>query len=117
MGLNNVTKHIIYLFFFGIILHSCSIKKYIPEDELLYTGAKIEIEADSSVQNVDQLKEELETILRPEPNSKFLGMYPGLYYHYKSQKENPGFLNRWLYKQFGEKPVYQSDVKTFEIED
>ncbi|WP_431133869.1 BamA/TamA family outer membrane protein [Psychroserpens mesophilus] len=109
--------HIAYLFFFGIVLHSCSIKKFIPEGERLYTGAKIEIEADSSIQNVDQLKDELETILRPEPNSKFLGMYPGLYYYYKIQKEKPGFLNRWLFKQIGEKPVYQSDVETFEVED
>ena len=115
--MNNITKHIVYLFVFGIVLNSCSIKKYIPEDERLYTGAEIKIEADSSVQNVDQLKQELETVLRPEPNSKFLGMYPGLYYYYKNQKENPGFLNRWLFKQFGEKPVYQSDVKTFEVED
>lgn len=109
--------HSIYLFFFGIILHSCSIKKHIPEGERLYTGAKIEIKADSSVQNVEQLKTELETVLRPSPNSKFLGMHLGLYYYYKNQKEKPGFLNRWLFKQMGEKPVYQSDVKSFEIED
>ena len=109
--------HSIYLFFFGIILHSCSIKKHIPEGERLYTGAKIEIQADSSVQNVEQLKTELETVLRPSPNSKFLGMHLGLYYYYKNQKEKPGFINRWLFKQMGEKPVYQSDVKSFEIED
>ncbi|MGK0324073.1 MAG: hypothetical protein ACJAR4_002121, partial [Psychroserpens sp.] len=79
-------KHIIYLFFFGIILHSCSITKYIPEGERLYIGAKIEIKADSSVQNVDDLKTELETVLRPTPNSEFLGMRLGLYCYYKNQK-------------------------------
>ncbi|MFD2916460.1 translocation and assembly module lipoprotein TamL [Psychroserpens luteus] len=115
--MNKTIQHIIYLFFFGILLHSCSIRKYIPDGERLYTGAKIEIKADSSVKNVDDLKLELETILRPTPNSKFLGMRPGLYYYYKTQKENPGFINRWLYKQIGEKPVYQSNIKTFEIED
>jgi len=115
--LKKTITHSIYLFFFGIILHSCSIKKHIPEGERLYTGAKIEIKADSSVQNVEQLKTELETVLRPSPNSKFLGMHLGLYYYYKNQKEKPGFLNRWLFKQMGEKPVYQSDVKSFEIED
>lgn len=107
----------IYLLVITIILYSCSVKKYIPEEERLYTGAKIEIKADTSVQNVDGLKAELNTILRPEPNSKFLGMRPGLYFYYKNQKENPGFLNRWFYKQIGEEPVYQSDVETFEVED
>ncbi len=99
------------------MVYSCSITKYIPEDEKLYTGAKIEIEADSTVQDTKDLKTELETVLRPEPNSKFLGMYLGLYYYYKSQKENPGFINRWLNKKIGEKPIYQSDVEPFEVEE
>ncbi|MBU2927701.1 BamA/TamA family outer membrane protein [Winogradskyella psychrotolerans] len=99
-----------------MVLYSCSITKHIPEGERLYTGATIEIAADSIIKNEKELKTELETILRPEPNSKFLGMYVGLYYYYKNQKENPGFLNRWLYKQLGEKPVYQSSVEPFEVE-
>ncbi|WP_249033244.1 translocation and assembly module lipoprotein TamL [Winogradskyella sediminis] len=110
-------KHSIALLSFGILVYSCSITKYIPEDEKLYTGAKIEIEADSTVQDTKNLKTELETVLRPEPNSKFLGMYLGLYYYYKSQKENPGFINRWLNKKIGEKPIYQSDVEPFEVEE
>ena len=83
----------------------------------MYTGAKIEIESDSNVDNLAELKTELNSVLRPEPNSKFLGMHPGLFFHYKMQKEKPGFINRWLYKQIGEKPVYQSNVSTFEVED
>ncbi len=98
-------------------LYSCSIAKYIPENERLYTGAKLEIQSDSIVQNEDALKTELETVLSPEPNSKFLGMYLGLYYYYKNQQEKPGFINRWLNKRFNEEPVYQSDVKPYEIED
>ena len=66
------------------MLHSCSITKYIPEGKQLYTGAEIEIKADSSVENIDDLKTELETVLRPKPNSKFLGMRLGLYYYYKN---------------------------------
>ncbi|WP_044402345.1 BamA/TamA family outer membrane protein [Lacinutrix sp. Hel_I_90] len=99
------------------IAQSCAVKKYIPEGALLYTGATIEVNADSLVENPSDLKTELETILRPEPNSKFLGLRPGLHYYYKVQQEKPGFLNKWLYKQFGEEPVYQSDVKPYEIED
>ncbi len=105
----------ILLFILGS-LFSCGISKYIPEDERLYTGAKLKIESDSIIKNEDRLKAELETVMLPEPNSKILGMQPGLYYYYKNQKENPGFINRWLYKKLGEKPVYQSDVETSDVE-
>lgn len=110
-------KYLLFsLFIFGSF-YSCSIAKYIPENERLYTGAELTIVSDSVINNEAGLRTELETVLLPEPNSKFLGMYPGLYYYYKNQKEKPGFINRWLYKKLGEKPVYQSDVETFEIQD
>ncbi len=97
-------------------LYSCSIAKYIPENERLYTGATLTIESDSIIRNEDALKTELEGVISPKPNKKFLGMYPGLYYYYKNQKEKPGFINRFLYKKLGEEPVYQSSVRTYEIE-
>ncbi len=112
-----VIKHISYIGLLTLLLYSCSIKKHLPENERLYTGATVEIESKEAIKDRELLESELESVIRPEPNSKFLGMYPGLYYYYKMQKENPGFINRWLYKRIGEKPVYQSDVKTFEVED
>lgn len=115
--MNKTLTYSIAFLVLGVFFHSCSIKKYIPEGERIYTGATIEIKADSSIQNVDALKTQLQTVLRPQPNSKFLGMYPGLFYYYKNQKKKPGFLNRWLYKRLGEKPVYQSDVETYEVEE
>ena len=72
---------------------------------------------DSIVENKSLLKDELENVLQPEPNSKFLGMYLGLYFYYKNQKEKPGFINKWFYKRFNEKPVYQSDVMPSQVED
>ncbi|MCG2430298.1 BamA/TamA family outer membrane protein [Aequorivita xiaoshiensis] len=99
-------------------LQSCGVKKYIPEDEMLYTGATVEIKSDSIIKNESQLKSVLEEALLPKPNKKFLGMRVGLYYYYKMQKENPGFINRFFYKRFGEqKPVYKSDVKPYEVEE
>ena len=100
-----------------ILIQSCAVKKYIPEGELLYTGAEVKIKADSLVENPQDLKPLLNATLVPEPNSKILGMQPGLHFYYKVQKEKPGFINKWLYKQFGEEPVYQSDVKPYEVED
>lgn len=116
MKANQTFKQLCVLMCIGI-LYSCSITKQIPEDERLYTGATITIESDSIIRNETGLTSELESVLRPEPNSTFLGMHLGLYYYYKNQKEKPGFINRWLYKQLGEEPVYQSDVETYEVED
>ncbi|PQJ78224.1 translocation and assembly module lipoprotein TamL [Polaribacter porphyrae] len=107
----------VLLFLVVCISYSCSINQYIPDGERLYTGAKINIKTDTTIQKINRLKENLETVLRPEPNSKFLGMHLGLYYYYKNQKENPGFINRWMFKNFGQKPVYQSDVAPLEMED
>jgi outer membrane protein assembly factor BamA len=109
-------KYIFGILFFGTLLCSCSITKFIPEGERLYSGATLEFKTDSSTEDRKVLKSELISVLQPEPNSTLLGMYPGLFYYYKTRKENPGFINRWLYKQIGEEPVYQSDVKPFEVE-
>lgn len=98
-------------------MQSCAVHKYIPEGEKLYTGAEVEIKSDSIIKNEAQLKAVLEEALRPKPNSKFLGLRPGLHYYYKMQEEKPGFLNKFLYKKLGEKPVYQSDVKPYEVEE
>ncbi|EAQ41691.1 BamA/TamA family outer membrane protein [Polaribacter sp. MED152] len=99
------------------MVYSCSINKFIPEGERLYTGAEIEMDADSAVPQVAQLKENLRQVLRPEPNSKFLGMHLGLYYYYKNEQGKTNFINKWLFKQLGEEPVYQSDVENLEVED
>lgn len=100
-----------------VVLQSCAVKKYIPEGERLYTGATVEIESDSLINNEAQLKAVLEEALRPKPNKKFLGMRPGLHYYYKMQQEHPGFINKFIYKRIGEDPVYQSDVKPYEVEE
>ncbi|HET8753884.1 MAG TPA: BamA/TamA family outer membrane protein [Salinimicrobium sp.] len=110
-------KIILLLAFMGLVLQSCSVKRFIPDGKLLYTGAEIELKSESEIKDLKEIKNLLETVLRPEPNSKFLGMRPGLYFHYKAQKENPGFINRFLNKKFGEAPVYVSDVETGEVEE
>ncbi len=112
----NIKYTTIFILLLGSF-YSCSIIKYIPEDERLYTGASLKIQSDSIIKNEDGLKSELEKVMLPEPNSKLLGMHLGLYYYYKNQKEKPGFINRWLYKKLGEKPVYQSNVEAFEVEE
>ncbi|MBU2950691.1 outer membrane protein assembly factor [Tamlana agarivorans] len=113
-------KNLLVLCSLIVLCYACSVTRYIPEGELLYTGATLEIESDSLLK--DRTKEIIKTNLNsvisitPKPNGKILGMPLGLYFYYKNQQEHPGFINKWLYKNFGEDPVYQSNVKPFEVE-
>lgn len=100
-----------------IWLQGCSVKKFIPEDEFLYTGADTKIEAADSIKGVKEVKGEVSRVLTPEPNTKILGMRPGLYFHYKAQRENPGFINKFFNDKIGEEPVYLSDVDLEETRD
>ncbi|HSF52164.1 MAG TPA: hypothetical protein VLA71_00350, partial [Algoriphagus sp.] len=95
----------------------CNVKKFIPEDEYLYTGAKLKLESESKIADFKEITEEVEDLLRPEPNKKILGMYIGLWTHYRGSGEKPGFINRFLYKKLGEEPVYFSQVNPQETEE
>ncbi|QXP63296.1 BamA/TamA family outer membrane protein [Polaribacter sp. HaHaR_3_91] len=109
------TKQLFLIVLF-VFIYGCGIKKHIPEGKRLYTGASIVIKADSTLEKVKELQDDLVTVLSPKPNTRLLGMHLGLYYYYKNQQENPGFLSRWLYKKIGQKPVYQSDINVLENE-
>lgn len=95
----------------------CSVKKFIPEDEFLYTGAELKLESETRIADIKEISEEVENLLRPEPNRKILGMYIGLWAHYKAEKEKPGFINRFLNKKLGEEPVYFSQVSPSNTEE
>jgi outer membrane protein insertion porin family len=112
-------KNLHYLSILSVITllwTSCSVKKYIPEDELLYTGAKLDLKFAEKVRDRKNIQEELENLLRPQPNKKILGGYIGLWAHYKAQQENPGFILRFINKKIGEKPVYFSSVNPEQTE-
>ncbi|MCM4167771.1 Outer membrane protein assembly factor BamA [Arenibacter antarcticus] len=91
-------------------LQSCSVKKYIPQEELLYTEGRLQLESDTTIKNLNKINQELQDLLRPEPNTKVLGIYLGLWAHFKAQKEKPGFINRYLGRKIGEAPVYLSHI-------
>jgi outer membrane protein insertion porin family len=99
------------------MLYSCSVSKYIPEGEMLYTGAELSLQMADSIQNIAETRQELQSLLKPKPNATFLGMRSSLYFHYKAQKEKPGFIYKWLNKKFGEEPVYFSKVNPKRMED
>jgi outer membrane protein assembly factor BamA len=94
----------------AFLLHCCSVKKYIPEGELLYTGGEVKLHSEKKIKDRKMIDSELASLLRPEPNSKILGMRIGLYSYYRTQAKNPGFIMRYIHKKIGEEPVYLSNV-------
>jgi outer membrane protein insertion porin family len=99
------------------MIYACSVEKYIPADKLLYAGAEIQFnEGADTIKDLKILKEELERVLKPVKNKEFLGMRPGLYFHYKAQKKKPGFINKFLNKKLGEEPVYSTRINQSQTE-
>jgi outer membrane protein insertion porin family len=95
---------------FTALLTSCSVQRFIPEDESLYTGAELKLNADLPKRELKSLQTELDELIKPEPNRKLFGFRFRLWSHYKGSKEKPGFISRFLKNQFGEEPVYFSQV-------
>ncbi|MEN8230246.1 MAG: BamA/TamA family outer membrane protein [Bacteroidota bacterium] len=86
------------LFIFSILLYSCQVTKYIPEDEYLLHSYKIE----SGDGDFD--KKALDDYIKQKPNKRiiFWRFYLSLYNLSSPEKEN-GFHN-WL-RRIGEPPV------------
>jgi outer membrane protein insertion porin family len=99
------------------ILPSCSVKKFIPANEYLFRGAAVVIEDSASIKEKSALETELQSLIHLEPNSQILGVFPGLRYYYKAQKEKAGFISRFLNEKFGEEPVYFSDFRISQTKD
>lgn len=57
-------KYIFSVIITAVSLYGCSVSKYIPEDERLYTGATLTVQPDSIVKDKTGLKTELSTVLR-----------------------------------------------------
>lgn len=101
--------HIIWLVL--LVASSCSVKKFIPEGEHLYTGFELDLETPIDRKERQQLQSDLEELIRPKPNSTVLKQRFGLWAYYKGKKEKPGFINRYLAKKFGEEPIYLSKIQ------
>ena len=109
MFLKLSNRRFIFSLILVLIVSSCSVKKFLPEGKTLYTGSEIKLEPKDTTKN-SILKSKLNLAIERNTNSKFLGMRPGLYYHFKAQREKPGFINKFMNKQIGEEPFYFEDI-------
>jgi hypothetical protein len=59
----------------GLLMVACSPTKHIPDNDALYTGAKVKLSADSvTAQQKKVLHSDLQGLTRPQPNGSFLGI-------------------------------------------
>ena len=95
-------------------LASCSAVKNVPEGDYLYLGADVNIlDTDNSRRKETKaLTNELEGIIRPRPNSRFLGMPFKLWiYNFWANPKKEGGIGNKISKRFGQPPVLFSSVK------
>jgi outer membrane protein insertion porin family len=97
-----------------LIWAACSTTKSLKPGQILYTGATVKINPDSSVKidNQKDVKTTLEGKTRPRPNKKIIGIPFGLWaYNFAGEPEKPKGLKHWIRNKVGEAPVLLSEVK------
>jgi len=95
-----------------LLLSGCSGTQNLPEGDLLYTGAKIKVEGKATSKSErKEIKAALEDLVRPKPNSSFLGLKPKLFFYNLAgtPSKEKGF-RYWLKNKVGEPPVLYSKV-------
>jgi outer membrane protein insertion porin family len=96
---------------FSLCIYACSNVKYLPASEKLYTGAKVEIAVKGEKTKEKTIIKLAENVIRPEPNSKILGMRVKLWLYNIAGKPKGKGLRYWLKNKVGEPPVLFSEVK------
>lgn len=96
------------------VFASCSAVKTVPKGDYLYLGAEVNIKDtdNSRRKETKALANELEGIIRPKPNSRFLGIPFKLWiYNFWGNPEKEGGIGNKISNRFGEPPVLFSRVK------
>lgn len=104
-----MSKKLIYYIFLSAItalFASCSMTKYVPDNQYLLEKVKIK----ASIPDVNN--DELKSYLRQTPNNTILGFWPlKLGFYNLSDNDSSRWQNRWL-RRIGEPPVIYDSLKT-----
>ncbi|HEY0740931.1 MAG TPA: BamA/TamA family outer membrane protein [Chryseosolibacter sp.] len=94
-----------------LFLCSCTAMKYVPDNEVLYTGYNIKLIPEGRVRAKKRVKELMDQNVSPKPNTSIFGMRPGLWFYYVagpvSRKKKFKYFVR---NKLGQVPVYMRDV-------
>ena len=110
-------RAMIYLFapVVFLLLHGCTAMKFVPENQVLYTGADVKLEPEGRVKAKKKIKELLDENILPKPNTTILGMRPGLWFFYKAGNPEKKGLRSFMKNKLGQAPVYMSDIDNEQI--
>ena len=99
-------------FIFGLaiflLMNGCTAIRMVPDNQVLYTGAEIKL-IPERIRARKKIKDLLDANILPKPNTKILGMRPGLWFYYKGDSQKKG-LRRFMRNKLGQTPVYMSDI-------
>jgi outer membrane protein assembly factor BamA len=99
---------------FGLIIilitAGCSSTKSIPANDKLYTGATVTVSGVSNTKERKILKHDLESLTRPKPNAKFLGIRFKLAFYNLFYKSKPKSFFGKIRNKWGQPPVFASQV-------
>jgi len=95
-----------------LLLSACSNTRHLPRGERLFRGSKVFITDDEAGKKErDILKEDLTGLVRPRPNSKFLGMRLKLRaYTFAGDTKRKRGIRAWMRHKWGEAPVHTGEV-------
>src|SRR5882724_4586325 len=98
-----------------MLLTACNEAKHLGAGQYLYVGGDVKIKSSEKISRSDKskLKEEMKGLLRPKPNTSFVGIRFKLWvYNITGTPKRKG-LSYWLKNKLGEPPVLAS-VSVFE---
>lgn len=98
-----------YLLSSLLLLASCSNLRYLQEDEKLYKGSKVKVEADQKIDNKQEVVTELERVIRPEPNERILFWRPRLWFYNIAGEDPQSRWRKWVKNRVGRPPVLWQD--------
>lgn len=96
---------------FAVFISSCSTTKYLAPGQKLYDGGEVKItDKNTTKGEAKALSGELQALLRPQPNSKILGLRYKLWIYDKTKTTKKRGLAHYLNTHLGEPPVLVSAV-------
>jgi outer membrane protein insertion porin family len=97
------------------LLSGCTAMKLVPDNKVLYAGSDIDLVPQGRVGAKKRIKELLDANILPKPNTRILGMRPGLWFFYKAGNPQKKGLRRFIKNKLGQAPVYMDDIDAKQI--